>query len=1165
PVIVSFAGNPTSLDTMNGPTSSDLTWETTDASEIQLWDLDAMGLPANMIYSSTDAAVVAMGSYTVSPTATTTYRLLALNPAGAQVEADVTIIVDGAAVTAFTASPADILMGQTTTLTWTTDRADTVRIDPQPVEMIVGGFVDISTTGTPLMPGPTPTDAVTLTFPTGFAFPFDGTDRAEVQVANAGYLNFDTTASVSASNDPIPSTGTPNGGLIAPFWDYLQPSMTGEIFYELKTDPMRGDYLVIQWSHYEFNFSSRNPADLNFQVWLWANGDVDFHYATMTSAPDSFSGCDYAEGSSATIGWENVAGDAGTEILNNSCSGGLSGLGLRFHFALPTSGSVNATLFNTTTYTLTASNANGTDTATTTVNVWPDLSQNNWTFTASSTAVQEGEIITFTWDVPGGTSAQLYETAPGGMPTPVSGCSSTGTTNTSGTCDVTAGTAGQYTYELRVSNPLSTGSQTITVDVFPVLAIQSLTASPEFVYGPGNQRTQICWTGTGGDSAELRKDGIPIDISMLNPNNDCYTDNAVSATSNYVFILIDTVNGRQVSATVTVYYNAASVDSLTASQTQILPGGTSTISWSTSNATSVTVTPPPPSVQEISPGFQSIVGQAGTTRLSLSSNDYGKALVTFPSGFTFPYYGTDRTKIQVHADGLVSFGMDGSGFGNDPIPSTSAPNGGVIAPFWDDLDASDPLDPMNMASNVYWRHEFGTGGNPDRLIVEWNDVRKWGTSCSLNFQLVLLSTGAFEMHYGTMSCPTQADADGASASIGYENDDGTLGYALTYNSAVPGGLSNRSWLYNPVIPASGSFDATPSETTTYEVCATGNGYTDCKTVTVVVVHPGDVLVSEFMANPIGVPDADGEWVELTNVTGYDIDLGGFVLADADPMNPDTYTITGPLTIPAGGTVVLGRNADSAVNDGVPVDQAYGTAFALANSADEILLSWQGTEIDRVEYDTAAGWTIDPGVANSVDPNLLRPGDPTVNDSGWCQAVTPYGTQGNLGTPNAANDVSCRILSATVTPGLAIPDDSGSATTCGAVGAVSATLTLPPPLDPMATIGDVDVGVTISHTWNSDLDIFLEYDDGSGNPVCVELSTDNGSSGDGYIGVVFDDEAMATIAGAPTGVLSGRYQPEAPLNVLDGLPTTGTWTLWVSDDAFGDTGTLDEFSVTVTMQ
>ena len=49
--------------------------------------------------------------------------------------------------------------------------------------------------------------------------------------------------------------------------------------------------------------------------------------------------------------------------------------------------------------------------------------------------------------------------------------------------------------------------------------------------------------------------------------------------------------------------------------------------------------------------------------------------------------------------------------------------------------------------------------------------------------------------------------------------------------------------------------------------------------------------------------------------------------------------------------------------------------------------------------------------------------------------------------------------------------------------------------------DVKIG-NITHTYNSDLDIFLIAPNGTR----VELSTDNGTSGDNFIDTIFDDAA-----------------------------------------------------------
>jgi subtilisin-like proprotein convertase family protein len=98
--------------------------------------------------------------------------------------------------------------------------------------------------------------------------------------------------------------------------------------------------------------------------------------------------------------------------------------------------------------------------------------------------------------------------------------------------------------------------------------------------------------------------------------------------------------------------------------------------------------------------------------------------------------------------------------------------------------------------------------------------------------------------------------------------------------------------------------------------------------------------------------------------------------------------------------------------------------------------------------------------------------------------------------------------------------------------------------------DLNVRVTIYHTWDADLSIMLiapGYDSS-------DLSSGNGGSGDNYINTVFDDEAAVSIING-TAPFTGSYRPEQPLSKFDSLPLTGSWVLKVRDNAAGDTGQL----------
>ncbi len=113
---------------------------------------------------------------------------------------------------------------------------------------------------------------------------------------------------------------------------------------------------------------------------------------------------------------------------------------------------------------------------------------------------------------------------------------------------------------------------------------------------------------------------------------------------------------------------------------------------------------------------------------------------------------------------------------------------------------------------------------------------------------------------------------------------------------------------------------------------------------------------------------------------------------------------------------------------------------------------------------------------------------------------------------------------------------------------------------IGTDADLDnVTIDISHTWSSDLDIYLISPSGTE----LELATDNGgSSDDAYNGTMFQDGgADITAAAPPFGV--GPYAPEGGTfaATFAGESITGDWNLKVCDDVVGDTGTVNSFEIT----
>ena len=102
------------------------------------------------------------------------------------------------------------------------------------------------------------------------------------------------------------------------------------------------------------------------------------------------------------------------------------------------------------------------------------------------------------------------------------------------------------------------------------------------------------------------------------------------------------------------------------------------------------------------------------------------------------------------------------------------------------------------------------------------------------------------------------------------------------------------------------------------------------------------------------------------------------------------------------------------------------------------------------------------------------------------------------------------------------------------------------------VGDVNVDVTLNHTYVADLAITVEH-----LGVTVLLFNHSCGSNDNFAGTVFDDEAAGTIQCSFGQV--GTFRPAQPLSALDGLPVAGDWTLTVADTVGGDSGKIGRAS------
>jgi len=165
---------------------------------------------------------------------------------------------------------------------------------------------------------------------------------------------------------------------------------------------------------------------------------------------------------------------------------------------------------------------------------------------------------------------------------------------------------------------------------------------------------------------------------------------------------------------------------------------------------------------------------------------------------------------------------------------------------------------------------------------------------------------------------------------------------------------------------------------------------------------GDLVVTEMMIDPVAVNDSEGEWFEILNLSGLDVDLYGLLVHDG-ASGGNEFTVDNPAILPGGAFFVFVRASDSATNGGVEGDldwAEYGT-FGFANEGDDrVVLSDSGGSVvfDEVLYDEA--WDLPPGASLSLDADSA---DIEANDDAdaWCRSVAAFG-DGDLGTPGEEN-------------------------------------------------------------------------------------------------------------------------------------------------------------------
>ncbi|MEP7162599.1 MAG: lamin tail domain-containing protein [Candidatus Moraniibacteriota bacterium] len=172
--------------------------------------------------------------------------------------------------------------------------------------------------------------------------------------------------------------------------------------------------------------------------------------------------------------------------------------------------------------------------------------------------------------------------------------------------------------------------------------------------------------------------------------------------------------------------------------------------------------------------------------------------------------------------------------------------------------------------------------------------------------------------------------------------------------------------------------------------------------------PGDVVINEVMWMGSTASTAD-EWIELRNMTGSAIPIGGWKVENAGPSS-GTIIIPAGKSIPANGFFLIANYAKTDANSALDIDGNYVVNLSLNNTGNGNLVLRSNTNL---LIDSALGTATWPAGTNAAQKQSMErndiPGDGLLAGS-WhaCVAGSANGAPywdaigNNYGTPKSAN-------------------------------------------------------------------------------------------------------------------------------------------------------------------
>ena len=829
------------------------------------------------------------------------------------------------------------------------------------------------------------------------------------------------------------------------------------------------------------------------------------------------------------------------------------------------SGAISGTptaVSSSTVYTVTASNAGGSSTATVTIQV-NDVAPYSVSYSGTPFTLTKGTAMTAVTPSASGGAVDTWSIS-STLPAGLSFDTSTG--KISGTPTAISSST---TYTITATNTGGSTTTTVDITVNDVAPSIAYSGSP-FTLTKGTTMTTAAPTSSGGTVVSWSvSPTLPAGLTFDTSNGEISgTPTAITSSATYTITATNT--GGSDTATITIVVNDAAPVIAYSPSTYTLTKGTAMSTASPTSGGGTVVT------WAISPTLP-----AGLT-FDTSNGEISGTPTTITSSTTYTITatnagGSDTATMTIEVNDVAPSGItytpNSFSLTKDTLMTTSTPtsSGGTVISW--------SISPTLPAGLAFSTSTGAISGTPTSI------------SSSTTYTVTATNSG------GSATATVTIEVNVAAPTVTYSTSSLTLtkGVAMTSITPTTGGGAVVSWSISPALPSglsfstsNGAISGTPtavSSSTAYTITATNAGGSGTATVTIqvndiapsgITYSPSFLSLAKDAAMSTATPTSSGGTVTSWSITptlpsglAFDTSTGAISGTPTATSSATTYTVTASNS---GGSATV--TVTILVNDAAPSSVTYSpNSFTLTK--DVAMTSVTPT----ASGGTATSWSISPslpaGLTLDTSSGAIS-GTPTAVSSSTVYTVTASNAGGN-GTATVTiqvNDVAPYSVSYSGTPftltkGTAMTAVTPSASG-GAVDTWSISPTLPAGLSLDTSTGKISgtpTAISSSTTYT-----ITATNTGGSSTASVTITVNDVAPSIAYSGSPFTltkGNAISTVAPTTSGgsVTTWSISPTLPAGLtfdtsngeISGTPTaitsSATYTITATNTGGSDTATI----------